>query len=169
MKKHDPLPRLRRSICGIAICATMIIVASGCGHDQPPPPPPTVTIAGHTWTVELAMDQASRYQGLSDRISLAHDAGMLFLYPQPMDVSYCMRDCYIPLDIAFIDANGFVVQTYGMKTEPRHHETAVFPSGVPIQYVLEVNLHDLDKAAVKVGDHVTFSAGVPAASTSQGE
>ncbi len=144
----------------IALAAAFSAGAAGCGSGgkEPPAPSPAVTINGRTWRVELALTPAQRYQGLSDRFRLDENGGMLFLYPQAQDMDFCMRNCYIPLDIAFLDANGIVVRTYTMRVEPRGRETERYSSGAGAVYALEMNAGDLKKAGVKVGDRATFSA-----------
>src|SRR5271169_3948030 len=120
-----------RKVAKMALTAVLSLVgaatACSCGA-KPKPPPATVTLGGRTWKVELAMTEQERYHGLSDRVKLAEDAGMLFIYPNAHPLNFCMRDCFIPLDIAFMDANGTVVRTYTMPTEPRGRERAEYPS-----------------------------------------
>jgi len=150
--------------CRCAGCWMTVLLAAAGGCDRPAPPKvPEVTLGGRTWRVELAMTPAARYRGLSDREGLGADAGMLFIYPRPDVLDFCMRQCLIPLDIAFLDADGRVVKTHTMPVEPYGLEERTYGSEVPAQYALEVRAGALAAAGVKVGDQAKFSPGVPAA------
>jgi len=120
-----------------------------------------VTINGTTWQVELANTAEQRYQGLSDRKELPQGRGMLFVYPEPQQLTFCMRYCLIPLDIAFIDGQNRVVNMCTMETEPYGFETKSYLSSGPAQYALEVPKGALEAAGVKVGDKVEISSDIP--------
>ena len=119
---------------------------------------PAVTIHGRTWKVELATTYDQRYQGLADRVTVPEGTGMLFIYPQPQVLEFCMRHCRASLDIAFLDANGKVVRTYTMPVEDYDRWRATYSSVGRAQYALEVAAGELGKAGVKVGDVAQFSA-----------
>lgn len=156
----------RRAGCVVAT----VLVAAGSGCEGPQPaPPPRVTINGRSWRVEVAMTSQERYQGLSDRKALDPDAGMLFVYPTPDVLDFCMRQCLIPLDIAFIDADLRVVKMHTMAVESYGFERRTYSSVVPAQYALEVGAGALTDAGVKVGDKVEFSPNVPPAAKAQAD
>ncbi len=77
-----------------------------------------VTIGDRTFTLELALDDDTRFQGLSDRAYLAPDGGMLFVFPQPRNLEFVMRRCLVPIDILFLDPAGRVTATHAMAVEP---------------------------------------------------
>jgi len=140
---------------------------SGCGESKPSDPPPRVTIHGRTWRVELATTANARYKGLSDRKKLSPDAGMLFVYPSPQVMEFCMRQCLVPLDIAFLGADRRVLKTYTMPVEPYGFEKEAYSSELPAQYALEVAAGELAKAGVKPGDMAEFSADMPPAAKAE--
>jgi uncharacterized membrane protein (UPF0127 family) len=135
--------------------------SGGCSKKEPPSPP-KATIAGTTWTLEIAATPTERYQGLSGRTSIPSDRGMLFVFPRVQAVEFCMRDCEVPIDIAFIDRDGRVVKAETMAVEPDRLGTKLYDSEKPILYVLEVAGGSLSSAGVKKGDLVSFSSGIPA-------
>ena len=85
---------------------------------------------------------------------------MLFVYPSPQVLDFCMRGCTIPLDIAFIDADLRVVATYTMAVEPDLAGSVNYSSLGPVQFALEVPGGALGQASVRPGDKVVFSAQI---------
>jgi uncharacterized protein len=149
--------QLRPILLGAAITLAGATSGGSCSRPAAAPPTGTVTLGSGTWKVEIALSERDRYQGLSDRAKLADGAGMLFIYPKPQDLTFCMRRCLIPLDIAFLDANGTVVKTHTMRTEPLGEERELYPSVAPAQYALELNAGELKRTGVKEGDQAKFS------------
>ena len=145
----------------VAVMAAWGLAAVGGCKSSAPAPAPKVTIHGGTWRVELATTSEQRYRGLADRTRLDADAGMLFIFPNPDVREFCMRQCLIPLDVAFIDVQGQVVKIHTMPVEPYGLDRAVYSSEKPAQYALEVRAGALAEAGVKIGDRVEFSADVP--------
>ena len=142
--------------------ACLVTLSGGC--DGPgPPPAASVTIRGKTWQVELATTVDQRYLGLSHRSSMPDGRGMLFIYPTAGEHDFCMRQCLIDLDIAFIGPDRRVIKTYTMKVEPDGVGAVRYSSEGPAQFVLETEAGAMRRAGVLPGDEVTFSAGVPEA------
>ena len=100
--------------------------------------------------VEVADDTDEMQKGLMGRTALAEDAGMLFVYPEERELSFWMKDTLIPLSIAFMDAEGRIVDLQDMKAlddRPPHYTSAE-----PARYALEVNEGFFDERGVEVGD-----------------
>jgi uncharacterized membrane protein (UPF0127 family) len=62
----------------------------------------------HKIDVWIADNDARRARGLMYVESLADDAGMLFIYPQPQPISMWMKNTHLSLDMVFVSANGRV-------------------------------------------------------------
>jgi uncharacterized protein len=88
-----------------------------------------------TFTIEVMDTEAGRERGLMFRKSLAPDAGMLFDFLRPQPVEFWMENTFIPLDMVFIASDG-VVKTIAANAKPM--DTTPIPSGVPVQFVLEI-------------------------------
>jgi len=103
--------------------------------------------------VEIAQDPESLEKGLMFRRKLPEDQGMLFVFPYEHVLSFWMRNTYIPLDIAFIDASGKVIDIQYM--EPIDESKHYVSSG-PALYALEVNGGWFARHQLGVGAMVVF-------------
>ncbi|MGW8281762.1 MAG: DUF192 domain-containing protein [Gemmatimonadota bacterium] len=112
----------------------------------------TVSVGGVPISVEIADTPALREKGLMQRDSLPENAGMLFVYADEQVRSFWMRNTKIPLDIAFIDRNGSIVDIEQM--QPQTDENTV--SSAPAMYALEMNLGWFEANGVGVGDRLEF-------------
>lgn len=115
---------------------------------------PTIplTIGEHTLEVELATTPAQRQRGLMFRESLSDSAGMLFVFPNDAHRSFWMRNTQIPLSIAFLDAEGRIINIRDM--EPFDESSQ--PSDGPARYALEVNQGWFAERSIVAGDVCRF-------------
>jgi uncharacterized protein len=77
----------------------------------------TLTIGTHKITAEVATTPAQMQTGLMNRFSLKPDHGMLFVYERPEPLSFWMRNTYIALSIAFISADGTILNVEDMQPQ----------------------------------------------------
>lgn len=103
-------------------------------------------------TVEVADTDASRSLGLMFRSSMGSDAGMLFDFVTDTTEGFWMQNTILPLSIAFIQADGTIIDTLDMKALDT---TTVSASG-PYRYALETNQGYFQAHNLKKGDKVTF-------------
>lgn len=61
-----------------------------------------ISIGDHLFEVELCQDFE---KGLSVRTKIGSD-GMIFIFPEPKDAQFHMKDCKFPLDIIFCKDGG---------------------------------------------------------------
>lgn len=125
-----------------------------------------VRIAGELFQLEPALDPATRRRGLGGRRAIPDDGGMLFALPAPRIQAFVMRDCHVPIDVAFLDAGGRVVAIHAMRVEPprRPGETAsayearlrTYPSLRPAQFAVETAGGRLAEVGLVVGQRVFF-------------
>jgi uncharacterized membrane protein (UPF0127 family) len=95
-----------------------------------------VKLGGEAFTLELALDPATRQRGLSGRSEIPRNGGMLFVLPRPQPFAMVMRDCPVPIDVAFLDAEGRVLAVHEMPVEPPRA-----PGESPFAYEARLPLH----------------------------
>ena len=100
--------------------------------------------------VKVADTDEKRTIGLMGRKELPDNHGMLFKFPFAHRLSFWMRNTYIPLDIAFLDDQGEVLQIENMYPL----STRAITSSYICKYALEVNSGWFDKNGVRVGSYI---------------
>lgn len=111
------------------------------------------TVGNVTVEVEVADSPSERRVGLMNRGSLPEDAGMVFLFEEPSDGGFWMKNTLIPLSIAFWNGEGRIVEILEM--EPCEADPCpVYDPGVEFVGALEVNEGFFDRRGVRVGDRV---------------
>ena len=101
-------------------------------------------------SVEIADTPTRRALGLMDRKILSENSGMLFKFPHKDYLNFWMKKTYIPLDIAFIDDNGEILQIEAMSPLC----TKAISAKYPCRYALEVNRGWFDKNDIGIGDKI---------------
>lgn len=101
--------------------------------------------------VEVASNDTSRQRGLMFRTSMAPEEGMLFSWPTNAPRSFWMKNTCLPLDMLFIDSQGFVVGILEQVPVLNEHPRAV---PCPAAFVLEMNAGWSRDHGVKPGQQV---------------
>jgi len=108
-------------------------------------------VAAHPLKVEVAVTDEQRNQGLMFRKSLARDEGMLFVFDDPGYYAMWMKNTLIPLSVAFVDANGVILNILDMEPQTLDSHGAAGPA----TYAIETNRGWFAERKVKAGDKVT--------------
>lgn len=108
-------------------------------------------------TVELAVTDTERAKGLMFRQELPEDWGMLFLFPRTVRGGFWMRNTYVPLDIAYIGADGRVQE---IREGVPLDETILTPEE-SYRVVLEVNHGWFERHGMGVGSRVVVPDNLP--------
>jgi uncharacterized protein len=113
-----------------------------------------------TVDVKVAATDEQRRRGLMEVEDLPDGAGMLFVFQDERAGGFWMRNTLVPLDIAYVDADGTIGAILAM--DPCEEEAAAdCPTYVPeTPYVtaLEVPQGWFDRVGVVEGDTVAWSA-----------
>lgn len=114
----------------------------------------TIQTAGgpQKFSIELALSDAQMEQGLMFRRGMPADAGMLFDFKTPTNVTMWMKNTVIPLDMLFLDPRGRVIDIHERAVP---YSTDVIASKLPARYVVELNGGTVARLGIKTGDRVT--------------
>jgi uncharacterized membrane protein (UPF0127 family) len=104
------------------------------------------------YRVRVARTPQERERGLMFVEEMPADEGMLFLFDEPSEVGFWMRDTLIPLDLIFIEATGRIVRIHPDAIP--HDETPIW-SGSAVTGVLELNGGAAGRAGAVPGDMVS--------------
>lgn len=135
----------------------VVFLSCCCGScDQPKSsfqlPRRDLRFGGHTVRAEVASTPDTMQNGLMFRTALGRDEGMLFIYAQPRQASFWMKNTKIPLSIGFIDSKGVLLEIRDM--QPLDEKT-IQSASMEVRYALEVNQGWFTQAGVKPGIKVT--------------
>lgn len=105
--------------------------------------------------VEVADDAKERETGLMFRKNLEWNNRMLFIFDDEYNLSFWMKNTYIPLDMIFIDKDLRIVdikENVQPCIEDEQYICPSYPSKQPAKYVLEVNAGFVEQNGIKAGD-----------------
>jgi uncharacterized membrane protein (UPF0127 family) len=137
---------------GVVASSLLSVAALAAAADLPVI---TLTVNGQKIRAEVVTTPEQRAKGLMNRFSLQPDHGMLFVFEEPQPLGFWMKNTYIPLSIAFVDASGRIVNIEDMKP---HDETTHRSRGFAL-YAVEMRQGWFAAKGVKPGDVVK---GLPA-------
>ena len=110
----------------------------------------TMSIGNLRIQAEIASTPQSRSQGLMQRTQLCADCGMLFVFPEAGRHAFWMKNTPLPLSIAFIAADGTILNIEEMQPNTTDNHTA---HGDAL-YALEMKSGWFIQRAVKSGDKI---------------
>jgi len=105
-------------------------------------------VEGHSIVAEVALSPAEQMNGLMNRESLELNHGMLFIFPQPKKASFWMHNTSIPLDLAFLNADGVILEILPLVP---FEEARVISKSDQVAYALEVNRDWFSSRGLKPG------------------
>ncbi len=120
-----------------------------------------IKINNTTISVEIANTESKRQKGLSNRVKLNPNHGMLFIFPQK-DIypRFWMKDMFFPIDIIWIN-DGIITQIHKNVPAPEpntpENELMFYLPDDPIDLVLEVPAGFSDQNNIMPGDPVDLT------------
>ena len=145
---------------GLSLLWLAVLIAclqAGLAHAQLPLI--TLKIGGHELTAEVAATDPERAQGLMHRRMLPESRGMLFVFPRIEEHGMWMMNTYLPLSVAFLDADGIIINIEDMTPHTRDVHAATRPA----RYALEANRGWFAKRGIRPGTKVEGLAAAPPA------
>jgi uncharacterized protein len=146
--------RLRAALAAFALAG---LCAAAVAQEVPQSLPKIRLNAGiHNIDAQVAQTPEQREIGLMFRPVMPVSEGMLFTFERPAQQCFWMKNTLIPLDAAFIDDAGAIVNIEHMKPQTLDGHC----SEKPVRYVLEMNDGWFAKRGIKPGFKLK---GLPAA------
>ena len=103
--------------------------------------------------IEVVSNSQERKLGLMYRENLPYDNAMFFIWEYKKRQCMWMRNTYIPLNVAYLDSSGKILEIYDMV--PLSDESVC--SKKRVRYALEVNLNWFEDNNILVGDVLDIS------------
>ena len=101
----------------------------------------------HRIEAEVAANDQNRQIGLMNRREMPQQRGMLFVFAQANTHCMWMRNTLLPLSVAFIDADGVIINIEDMQPQTEDNHCARKPA----RYALEMNRGWFAQRGIKPG------------------
>ena len=148
-----------KAVFWVSACFLQTLILNLCGCARPEPKPFDtvfeISAGGKTLSAQVAVFDVEKARGLMFRKSLPENGAMFFVNETPQRASYWMKNTEIPLDIAFVAADGTITQI--AKLYPRVL-TPVDSARDDIAFCVETNAGWFAANGVCAGDKIDLSA-----------
>ena len=136
---------LMNRIAALAVALTSTLAMA----QDAPQELPTIRLSSgmHVLQVQVAQTPEQQQIGLMFRKTMGTNEGMLFIFDEPRQQCFWMKNTLLPLSVAFIDDSGVVANIDDMKPQTLDSHC----STKPVRYVLEMNVGWYDKRGIKAG------------------
>lgn len=118
----------------------------------------TLAIDGHKFTIESASTLKDKELGLSVKISIPQNYGMLFVFDSPSYYPFWMKSMHFPIDIIFI-RNNHIVTIFNNVPNPKNPTDSlpIYKPDEPADTALEINAGLAKEYNFQKGDRVKLS------------
>ncbi|HEY5892165.1 MAG TPA: DUF192 domain-containing protein [Chthoniobacterales bacterium] len=151
------------ALCRLApLFLCLALLFAGC-REEPPQSAfqlktTTLHIGSEKVTAEIADTPSTTQIGLMYRSSMPENHGMIFVFPELRQASFWMHETKIPLDIAYLDDAGVILEIHPAKPMD---ETQIVSRNDNIAYALEMNLGWFFTHKIPLGTQVKGLPGFP--------
>jgi uncharacterized membrane protein (UPF0127 family) len=145
--------RLRRALLATLLVPGLLLSAGASRAQSGPQTLPTIRLnAGiHNITAMVARSPDERQIGLMFRAEMGTNEGMLFVFEEPSQQCFWMKNTLLPLSAAFVADDGTVVNIEDMKPQTLDSHC----SKKPVRYVLEMHQGWFAKRGIKAGSKLS--------------
>jgi uncharacterized membrane protein (UPF0127 family) len=144
---------VRRRIAALAL----VLVCAGAAAAEPLPIM-ELSAGIHRIEAEVAAHDAARRQGLMQRRALPEQRGMLFVFERAARHCMWMKNTFLPLSVAFLDAQGRILNIEEMQPQTEVDHCAARPA----RYALEMNAGWFARRGIGRGDRIGGIEQAPA-------
>lgn len=127
-------------------------------------PKERIVLLGEQFDTEFCFDEASRATGMGGRSEFPEGTAMIFVHPRAIMLNYWMKDCFIDLDMIFVDAKGRVTAIHeasreklratGESKDRYESRLYLYGSRSPAQFVIELPAGTLKRLKPMVGQQL---------------
>ena len=142
---------MKKKFAPVAAAALLSLIACGAGAQAARFPAIQLAAGMHLIQAEVAQTDPQRQQGLMHREKMASNHGMVFVFDQAAPQCMWMKNTLLPLSVAFIDADGKIVNIEDMQPQTLDSHC----SAKPVKYALEMNLGWFKQKNVKPGSAIS--------------
>lgn len=104
--------------------------------------------------LELMRTPEEQAQGMQNRTEFCNRCGMLFIFEEPQELNFWMKNTLFPIDIIYLDTNKKVVKRI---VKPKLNNTEItYSSDSDAKYALEIPSTRADELNIKAGDKLLF-------------
>ena len=137
--------------CACAALAGLLAVALVACRDGRPETV-RLQVGSERFTAWVARTPEQRERGLMYRTEMGPRQGMLFVFEDERVLSFWMKNTPLPLSIAFLSAQGEILQIEPMTP----FSELIVRSWRPARYALELNAGAFADAGAELGDMIGF-------------
>jgi uncharacterized protein len=135
----------------LALAFAALAFAASADEPQMNLPRVKLTAGMHVIDAQVAATPDQRMTGLMHRKEMPQNEGMLFVFEQPSQQCFWMKNTLLPLAIAFVADDGTIVNLDEMKPQTLDSHC----SAKPVRYVLEMNTGWFARKGIKAGTKLT--------------
>ncbi len=141
--------RIVRSLTRTLTSCVLVTSGLAFAQDAPQIDLPRITLGAgmHKIDAQVASTPQQRQIGLMYRTTMPQHEGMIFIFEQPSQQCFWMKNTLLPLTAAFVADDGTIVNLADMKPQT----TESHCSAQPVRYVLEMNKGWFAKKGIKAG------------------
>jgi uncharacterized membrane protein (UPF0127 family) len=101
---------------------------------QPKLPTIKVWVGAEELVTEMALTGVQQMTGMMWRTNMPEGTAMIFVHPQPRQAGYWMKNCFVPLSIAYLDTTGVILEIHDMHP---HDTNSVVSAATNVRFALE--------------------------------
>ena len=149
-----------------------LAAAGGCNPTQPPAQP-TVSpyepreaqpklatiqlwLGPEQMTAEMALTDREIMTGMMFRTNLAENEGMIFVLPTTQQAGFWMKNCPLPLSVAYLDPDGVIQEIHDLQP---HNTNTVSSAADNIRFALETPQGWFNRHNIREGTTVRTERG----------
>ena len=133
--KTDPMSNAGNTIAATNTTASQTSIEDLLPKQaQPKLPTVKVWVGAEELVTEVALTGPQQMTGMMWRTNMPENTAMIFPHPAPRQAGYWMKNCYVPLSIAYIDTAGVILEIHDMKP---HDTNSVVSAATNVRFALE--------------------------------